>query len=178
MSQLIDDYILLGNVSGVHALKGWLKIFSHTSPRLKITKYSSWFLKKKTGDWEAYKVLNGKQQGKNIIAQLEGVNNRNQAEALVGSQIAVKNSQLDPLPQGEYYWKDLLGITVETQSGVSLGKLDWIFNSGSNDVLVVKELNSAKGQKKERMLPFLFDDVIKSIDLDKSLMIVDWDPEF
>ncbi len=178
MSQLIDDYILLGNVSGVHGLKGWLKVFSHTSPRLKITEYSNWFLKKESGNWEAYRVLNGKQQGKNIIAQLEGVNDRNQVEALVGSQIAVQNDQLDVLPKGEYYWKDLLGITVETETGVNLGKLDWIFNSGSNDVLVVKEAKSEKGKKKERMLPFLFEDVVKSIDLDKSLMIVDWDPEF
>lgn len=174
MSQ-VAEYILLGNVSGVHGLKGWLKVFSHTSPRLKITEYSQWLLKKNSEDWKAYKVLKGKRQGKNIIVQLEGVDNRNQVESLVGAEIAIYSEQLESLSDDEYYWRDLLGLSVETKEGVSLGKLDWIFNSGSNDVLVVKE---GGAKKKERMLPFLFKDVVLSIDLDNSLMVVDWDPEF
>ncbi len=168
------DYILLGNISGVHGLKGWLKVFSHTSPRLKITEYSQWFLKKDGEDWIVHKVLKGREQGKNIIVQLEGVTERSQVDALIGSQIAIRKEQLEALPDGEFYWKDLIGIAVETKEGESLGRLDWIFNSGSNDVLVVK--NSA--EKKERMLPFLFGDVVLSIDLDSSLMVVDWDVDF
>jgi len=169
------DYISLGSISGVHGLKGWLKVFSHTSPRLQITQYSQWFLRKPNDDWRAYKVINGRVQGKNIIAQLEGVNERNQVEALIGSEISVLSEQLEDLQEGEYYWKDLIGIEVKTKLGESLGKLEWIFNSGSNDVLVVKSLEP---EKKERMIPFLFDDVVISIDLDQSLMIVDWDPAF
>jgi len=168
------DYVLLGNVSGIHGLKGWLKIFSHTSPRLKITGYSQWFLKKQSEDWKAYKVLNGREQGKNIIAQLEGISERNQVEALIGSEIAVLAEQLEALSDGEYYWKDLIGVEVKTTEGVTLGRLDWIFNSGSNDVLVVK---SDGADRKERMLPFL-DEVVISINLEQSLMIVDWDAEF
>ena len=169
------DYILLGSISGVHGLKGWLKIFSHTSPRLKITEYSRWFLKKDGEDWKAYDVTQGRAQGKNIIVRLHGVDSRDQVEALVGSQVAVHIEQLETLTDGEYYWKDLLGIGVETTEGVSLGKLDWIFNSGGNDVLVVKESGV---EKKERMLPFLFGEVVLSIDLGESRMIVDWDPAF
>jgi len=174
MSQSID-YILLGNISGAHGLKGWLKVFSHTSPRLKITEYSQWLLRKGDRDWKVYDVLSGKEQGKNIIVQLEGVNDRSHVEALIGFEIAVKNEQLASLSNGEYYWRDLLGLSVETTAGVSLGKLDWIFNSGSNDVLVVKDDGV---DKRERMLPFLFDKVVMSIDLEESLMIVDWDPGF
>ena len=169
------DYIVLGNISGVHGLKGWLKVFSHTSPRLKITEYSQWLLKKDSEDWRVQKVLKGREQGKNIIVQLEGVKERNQVDALIGSQIAIRKEQLEVLSDGEYYWKDLIGITVETKEGESFGRLDWIFNSGSNDVLVVKGDGL---EKKERMLPFLFDEVVLSIDLDNSLMIVDWDIEF
>ena len=169
------DYILLGNISGAHGLKGWLKVFSHTSPRLKITEYSQWFLKKDGEDWRVHKVLKGREQGKNIIVQLEGVKERSQVDALIGSQIAIRKEQLEALSDGEYYWKDLLGIAVETKEGESLGRLDWIFNSGSNDVLVVKDSGFGK---KERMLPFLFDEVVLSIDLDNSLMVVDWDIEF
>lgn len=169
------DYILLGNISGVHGLKGWLKVFSHTSPRLKIAEYPQWFLKKGNEDWKAHKVISGREQGKNIIVRLEGINDRSDVEALIGFEVAIKNEQLEPLSNGEYYWRDLLGLSVKTIAGADLGKLDWIFNSGSNDVLVVKDDGV---DKKERLLPFLFDKVVISIDLEKSLMIVDWDPEF
>jgi len=170
------DYILLGKVSGVHGVKGWLKVFSYTSPRLKITEYSKWYLRKGDGDWKAFNVINGRKQGKNIIASLDGVTDRNQVEALIGSEIAVHGNQLELLPDDEYYWRDLIGLTVTTIDGVLLGKIDWIFDTGSNDVIVIK--NNAGKDKQEYMLPFLLDDVIKSIDLDASQMIVDWDPEF
>ncbi len=177
-----DDYILLGEISAVFGVKGWVKVFSHTSPRVHITHYSEWFLKKprsaKDG-WTSIKVLQGRVQGKNIVAKLEGVNERNQAEALIGSKIAVKNSQLEKLPKGEFYWKELIGLTVETVKGESLGKVDWIFDTGSNDVLIVKkETLENEDDKHERMIPFLMDDVVVSIDLEKSLMIVDWDFDF
>ena len=182
MSQ--SDYILLGEISGVSGLKGWVKVFSHTDPRLQITEYDQWFLRKdsrkekskgESESWLPVKLLNGRAQGKNIVVQLDGVTDRNQAEAMIGTKIAIHSDQLKNLSENEYYWKDLIGLSVETTEGVSLGKLDWIFNSGSNDVLVIKD-NDEK--RTERMLPFLFDEVVISIDMDKSLMIVDWDPEF
>ncbi len=178
MSQ--SDYILLGEISGASGLKGWLKVFSHTAPRVQIIQYSQWFLLKgkeskdnTESDWTAVKVVNGRAQGKNIIAQIEGVNDRNQAELMKGTTIAIHRDQLQKLPKNEYYWKDLIGLAVETTENVQLGKLDWIFNTGSNDVLIIKDEDGL-----ERMLPFLLDDVVVSIELDKSLMVVDWDPEF
>ena len=170
------DYILLGKISGFHGVKGWLKVFSHTSPRLKITQYSKWFLQKDDEEWRAVEVLNGRAQGKNIIALLEGVTDRNQVEALIGEKIAIRSDQLEDLSNDEYYWRDLIGLSVETTEGVELGEIDWLFNSGSNDVIVVKDRSGA--EVKERMLPFLQDDVVISIDLEQSKMIVDWDPEF
>ena len=173
MSQ--SDYILLGEISGVSGVKGWVKVFSHTNPRLKITEYKQWHLQKKGEDWYTVKLLNGRAQGKNIVAQLEGINFRDQAEALKGTQIAIHKDQLEALPDNEYYWKDLIGLMVETTEGVELGKIDWIFNTGSNNVLIVKEQNK---EKTERLVPFLMDDVIISIDLENNQMVVDWDPDF
>jgi 16S rRNA processing protein RimM len=173
MSQ--SEYILLGEISGVSGVKGWVKVFSHTDPREKITTYKQWFLQKKGDDWQAIKILNGRKQGKNIVAQLEGINTREQAESLKGTQIAIHQDQLEPLAKDKYYWKDLIGLQVETTEGINLGKIDWIFNTGSNSVLTIKEEGL---EKKERMIPYLMGDVVISIDLTDNLMIVDWDPEF
>ena len=177
MSQ--SSYITLGEISGVLGVKGWVKVFSHTDPRVKITEYDQWFLRKKDQDWYSVKVLNGRKQGKNIVAQLEGINSREQAEALKGVQIAIQEGQLEVLPENEYYWKDLIGLNVETTQGIDLGKIDWIFNTGSNDVLTIKEVSSKDNKEKvERLLPFIMDDVVISINIKDNLMIVDWDPEF
>lgn len=171
-----SDIILLGTISGVHGVKGWLKVFSHTHPRVQITEYKQWFIRKDKEGWRTVKLLDGRVQGKNIIALLEGVSDRNQVEALIGSEIAIHSDQLPELSSDEYYWKDLIGLSVETTEGVKLGDIDWLFNSGSNDVIVVKDESGL--EVKERMLPYLCDDVVKSISLEDSQMIVDWDPEF
>ncbi len=172
-----DDYILLGKISGVHGIKGWVKVFSHTSPRVKITEYSQWYMKSsKDQSWVSRKLIEGKEQGKNIIAQLDGIQYRDEAEALVGTEIAIHKDQLEVLAEGEYFWRDLIGLSVETTLGEKLGQIDWLFNTGSNDVIVVKDTESA--ELKEHLLPFIYDDVIKTVDIDKSLMVVDWDPEF
>ena len=173
-----DDYILLGEISGVSGLKGWVKVFSHTSPRLQITEYKQWFLQKKGSDqWQSVKLKGGKAQGKNIIASIEGVQYRDQAEALIGSKIAVSSDQLEKLSEGEYYWKDLIGLDVENTEGDKLGKIDWLFNTGSNDVITVKG-KDADGEKKEHLIPYIMDDYVISVSLSDSLMVVNWDPDF
>ncbi|WP_299873695.1 ribosome maturation factor RimM [uncultured Cocleimonas sp.] len=171
-----NDYIILGEISGVHGIKGWVKVFSHTSPREQITEYKEWFIKRRGDDWKPIKVVDGKKQGKNIIALLENTHYRDQAEAFVGSEIAIHKDQLKELAEGQYYWRDLIGLSVETKEGEKLGIIDWLFDTGSNDVLIVKDTDGT--EIKERMLPYIMGDVIQSIDLEKSLMIVDWDPEF
>ncbi len=172
-----EDYILLGKISGVHGIKGWVKVFSYTSPRLKITEYSQWYLKsKKDQSWVSTKLIEGKEQGKNIIARLDNIKYRDEAEALIGTEISIHKDQLEVLAENEYFWRDLIGLSVETIEGEKLGKIDWLFDTGSNDVIVIKETEGV--EVKEHLLPFVFDDVIKSVDLETSLMIVDWDPEF
>ena len=187
-------HIVLGEISGVSGVKGWVKVFSHTSPRVKITEYKTWQLQQlhlkssdkssqaADEDWKSVTVLQGRAQGKNIVAQIEGVTDRDQAAALIGLSIAIKSDQLENLPKGEYYWKDLLGLTVKTIKDEELGVIDWLFDTGSNDVIVVKGdgiISEKTGKPEpERMIPFLMDDVVVSVDLEKRLMIVDWSYDF
>ena len=176
-----SQFILLGEITGVSGLKGWVKVFSHTAPRLQITEYKQWFLqakgKSENDSWQPINVKDGKVQGKNIIASLEGVQYRDQAEALVGSKIAVSSDQLEKLSEGEYYWKDLIGLNVETTEGVELGQIDWLFNTGSNDVITIKGEN-AEGENIEHLVPYIMNDYVISVSLDDSLMVVNWDPDF
>jgi 16S rRNA processing protein RimM len=168
---LTDDFISIGEITSVFGIKGWVKVHSFTEPRENILNYSPWFLKK-GNEVQEVKLLNGKRQGKTIVASLDGVSDRDVAASYSGWDIQIKQSQLPKPESGEYYWADLIGLQVETDEGVLLGKVDYLIETGANDVLVVQDGET------ERLIPFLQDQVIKKIDLESRQMVVDWDPDF
>ncbi len=168
---LADDFISIGEITSVFGIKGWVKVHSFTEPRENILNYSPWFLKKGS-EVQEVKLLNGKRQGKTIVASLDGVSDRDVAASYSGWDIQIKQSQLPKPESGEYYWADLIGLQVETDQGVLLGKVDYLIETGANDVLVVQDGET------ERLIPFLQDQVIKKIDLESRQMVVDWDPGF
>lgn len=165
-----SEMVPLGHISGVFGVRGWVKVHSDTEPRDNILSYSPWYLRR--GDrWEARKLLDGHSQGKGLVARVQGCDDRDQAAALMGTLIAVPRKQLPALEQDEFYWSDLEGLRVVTTQGVELGQVSHLFSTGANDVLVVKG-------EHERLLPYVWDQVILGVDLEAGLIRVDWDPEF
>lgn len=166
--------IMLGRISGVYGVKGWVKVFSDTDPREGIANYSEWLLKRQHG-WQRITVENGRKQGKNIVVKLAGIDDRNMAATLSGCEIAVSRDQIASAKPGEYYWIDLEGLKVVTTAGVDLGSVDHLLETGANDVLVVREEESGT---RERLIPWLPGEVVTEVDLEGGQMTVDWDPEF
>jgi 16S rRNA processing protein RimM len=162
--------INVGRISGVFGVKGWLKVFSFTDPRENILSYSPWLLKK-DGEIKQFDVIDGALHGKAVIAQLDGIIDRDQAAGFIGWDIFITHNQLPEATEGEYYWSDLIGLKVETVEGIQLGVVDSLLETGANDVLIVQG-------DRERAIPFLQGETIINIDLDAGNMIVDWDPEF
>lgn len=165
------DYLNAGKISGVFGVKGSVKVFSFTEPRENILRYSPWFLQKNNRISEI-KVIGGQRQGNNVVAELEGITDRDAALALMGSEILILKALLPKPKPGEYYWADLVGLAVETETGVKLGVVDHLLETGANDVLVVIEGDT------ERLIPFLQSQTVLKIDLAAGLIIVDWDPDF
>lgn len=166
-----SDYLDAGEISGVFGVKGWVKVFSFTDPRENILRYSPWILQKNNQSREI-KVLHGKRQGHAVVAELEGVTDRDAALTLMGAKILIRKAQL-PKPQaGEYYWADLIGLSVENADGEDLGTVDHLLETGANDVLVVRD------GEVERLIPFLQQHTVLLIDLDAGRMIVDWESDF
>lgn len=168
----MTEWVVLGRVAGLYGLRGWVKVFSYTEPREGISEYNPLYLK--AGDsWREYSVLAGRAQGKSIVISFKGIEDRDNAATLIGCDIAINRSQLPDLEPGEFYWSDLQGLSVVTTDGADLGTVDYIFATGANDVVVVKDNNG-----KEHLIPFLRDEVILDIDLAQQRMQVDWDPDF
>ena len=166
-----SEFLNAGQISGVFGVKGWVKVFSYTEPRENILRYTPWLLRKNSQIREI-QVISGQRQGSSVVAELEGVMDRDTAMALMGSEILIRKQQLPKPKAGEYYWADLVGLEVETEAGIKLGKVDHLLETGANDVLVVLD------GKTERLIPFLQKQTILKIDLDCGLMVVDWDPDF
>jgi 16S rRNA processing protein RimM len=113
----------------------------------------------------------GRAQGKGVVARLDGVDDRDAATALVGTEIWVPRDALPKPRQGEYYWADLEGLAVRTVDGVDLGRVSHLFATGANDVMVVQG-------GRERLIPFVPGRQVVKVDLDAGLIEVDWDPDF
>ena len=170
MAEPTEKRVVLGRVSGLFGVRGWVKIYSETDPREGIVSYSPWQLRVRN-EWRDIEVESGQRHGKSVIAKLKGIDDRDAAAALIDAEIAVSRSQLPKADEGEFYWADLEGLAVRTIEGVELGTVSHLIETGANDVLVVKG-------ERERLIPFIREQVIRTIDLDQGLLVVDWDPDF
>lgn len=170
------DYVVLGKLTSPYGVKGWLKVYSYTSPMEGILDYAEWVIQRHE-ERAARRLVQGRRQGKGLVASLEGVNTREQAEQLAGAEILLPKGALPELEAGDYYWHQLEGLRVVTLTGVDLGRVDYLFETGANDVLVVKG-DARSVDDRERLLPFLPDEVIRDTDLAAGTLTVDWDPEF
>ncbi len=167
---MAEEFISVGLVSGIFGVRGWIKVFSYTEPRENILTYSPWTLRKGK-DSKEVKVVDGRRHGKTVVACLDGLNDRDDAADLNGWEILIRPEQLPKAKKGEYYWSDLIGLQVSTVDGVELGIVKQMLETGANDVVVVMG-------ERERLIPFLQEQTIKSIDLLAGVMVVDWDAEF
>jgi 16S rRNA processing protein RimM len=165
--------VVLGRIVGVYGVRGWIRIRSETEPPEGILGYSPWLVGDPAVERE---VIEGRRHGKGIVAHLAGCDDRDRALSLMDQEIAVTRDRLPPPTDDEFYWTDLEGMEVWTlaEAGatpVRLGVVDHLFSTGVNDVLVVTG-------DRERLLPFTWDEVIRSVDFEVGRIEVDWDPDF
>jgi len=104
-----SDLVVLGRISGVYGIKGWLKVWSFTDPLEGILDYPAWHLKTASG-WEVCEIDAGRRQGKGVVVHLPGCDDRDQAQRFLQAEIAVPRAALPELEDGEYYWNELEGL--------------------------------------------------------------------
>ncbi len=178
-----SEKVILGRIAGVYGVKGWLKIFSYTDPMESIVDYSPWYIRpenRKNAPWTRVDVKAGKRHAKTVVAKLEHCNDRDQAQAFIGSEIAIELDQLEELSDSnEFYWHDLIGLRVINLQGMELGVVKKMMETGANDVLVVvSEIEGTEKETIERLIPWTMHMAIIAVDLEQGIIEVDWDPDF
>ncbi|WP_133501278.1 ribosome maturation factor RimM [Cognatilysobacter terrigena] len=164
--------ILVGRVVGAFGVRGEVKLESWTEPRSALFGYRPWILRDARGVERELMGVRGRIVGKSLAAEIPGVEDRDAAEAMRGTEVYVPRSALPKAAEGEFYWADLEGLEVVNVEGQAMGRVSHLFSTGANDVLVTRDGD------REWMIPFVRPQFVTAIDLDAGRITVDWDPDF
>ena len=162
----MNKYLELGQIVNVRGLKGEVKVNSFTDDNTKFERLPKVFIKRNKGDLEERKIEKVSYNKNQVIIKFVGINTIDEAEKLRNSFILVDRDDLGSLPEGIYYIADLIGLDVFTEEGEWLGKVDDIYNTGANDIYVIKD-----DLGKQRLLPGI-KDVIKKVNIEEGKIIV------
>jgi len=161
------DLVPIGKVTKPHGIRGKIKVAYYGEDFSRFPLYRNVYIENRFGRPKAYEILEAISQPPGIILQLKGIEKIEEAKPLAGKEILVRKEVLPDLPEGEYYWIEILGMEVQTEEGQKIGKVKEIFPTGANDVYVVE----AEGA--EILLPAT-EEVIRSVDSEKRVIKVQW----
>jgi 16S rRNA processing protein RimM len=165
-----ENLLSIGKIVGTHGLKGVVRVFSYAESVSRFASGLSLHLKDAGGGENVFKIKWAKPHSKVLLLSLEGITNRNEAEALIGSELFISKDLLEEPEEGSYFWFDIIGLSVFSVDDEYIGRVTSIIETGSNDVYVVT--CPAEKETKEVLVPALAM-VIKAIDLEKKTMTVD-----
>ncbi len=189
-SALPDDSVEVGRILDAWGVKGWLKILPHSSDPEALFSAKSWFLQapdtKFRPGFNAFSgtvsiaVDEAKTHSDSVVAKIDGLDDRNDAESLRGCRIFLSRSAFPKASKDEYYWVDLIGLKVVNREGIALGCVRDLMATGPNSVLCVEyQAMQEDGSNKaeERMIPFV-SAYVDTVDIAAKLITVDWQPDY
>ncbi|MCY7370030.1 MAG: ribosome maturation factor RimM [Polaromonas sp.] len=189
-AELPDDAIEVGRVLDAWGVKGWLKVLPHSNDPAALFDSKAWFLQVPEARFRpGFSAFTGsvsivvdevKAHSGSIVVKIIGIDERNGAEALRGALIFLPRSSFPAAVKDEYYWVDLIGLTVVNREGVELGQVRDLMATGPHSVLCIAFSEpEADGREKadERMIPFVAA-YVDSVDLTSRRILVDWQPDY
>lgn len=163
--------VIMAKIAAPFGVKGWVKVYSYAEPPEGLLDFPVWQLGREDV-WHERRVVEARVHGSPVLAvRFEGIDEREQAAELRGFKVAVDREALAALPDGQYYWADLIGLAVLNVDGMRLGVVERLMETGANDVLVVRG-------ERERLIPYVRPDVVRAVDLAAGELRVDWDADF
>lgn len=189
-----EKLVHMGYISAPFGIKGWVKVHSYAGAEGGLADYPTWWLGSSGGksasstEWHEVVVEQSQVHGIEVVAKLAGCDDRDVAASLKGQTVAVPRDAFPQVEEGEYYWADLVGLTVRNNEGLDFGVVTSMLETGANAVMVVQQVvqqsavdgvqDKIKQDKQhERLIPFIAS-VIKRVDIAAGLIEVDWGADF
>jgi 16S rRNA processing protein RimM len=169
-----SDALTLGQVGTAQGVRGWVRVRSYTDPPEALFDHEHWQLRSTRGERRAVRVLDSAPHQQAFRVKLEGVDDRDAAQALVGWLIEVARGEMPPLAEKEHYRDDLLGFEVHNLEGSRLGTVAHYVDLPVGQVMVVKDGNVTGAR--EHWVPAVPKHVVK-IDVAARRISVDWPAE-
>ena len=178
---LPPDAIEVGWIAGAWGVKGGFKVQPYASDPQALFSSRRWFLRPPDGLRilalpPLLRITQAREHGGSVVAMAQEVIDRNAAEALHGARVFVSRASFPTAGQDEYYWIDLIGLTVVNRDGALLGLVTDLIDTGAHSVLRVRQADvgvEAAPEKAERLIPFVAA-YIDSVDLTAKRVLVDW----
>jgi 16S rRNA processing protein RimM len=159
----------MGRIVGAFGVQGWLKVKPFSEERGKLGDFPRWWVRVSEG-WREMSLEDFEVHSKGPVAKLAGCDDREGAEKLRGSDVAVPREALGDADEGTLYWVDLVGLEVVNGEGEALGKVEGFFETGETNVMVVKG-------ERERMIPFVAQ-YVTEVDREAGRITVDWKADY
>jgi len=166
-------WIVLGRIVAPYGVKGWVKVHPFGDDPESWRAMPRWWLAAapEAVDWTAQTLTDLRFHGKGLVAKFEGVDDRSGAEKLDGLFIGAPRADLPQNAENEFYWAELIGLSVINEAGETLGKVATLIEAGANPVLVVKD------DEGERLLPFVAA-VVKDVAVAEGCIRVAWQKDW
>ena len=181
------DLVLVGYVSGAYGLNGWIRIKPFASDADALLTAKTWWLDKPALHDVA--MMQAKMHSGDVVAQLMGVAGRDAAEALRGTAVHVSRAHFPALADDEFYWVDLIGLSVENLEGEVLGQVADMMDNGAHPILRVNRTVVASvapvssvssitaTPPVEILIPFV-ERFVRTVDQGNRKIIVDWGVDY
>ncbi|MFP4573218.1 MAG: ribosome maturation factor RimM [Desulfobacterales bacterium] len=161
-----EAHLLIGKIVAAHGIKGEVKVYSYVDQQALLNPGGSILIEPSGKTASAYTIVSSRVVKKAVCIGFESVNDRSQAEALIGSRLFVPRSVLPKPEPDSWYWCDLIGMDVYDMDEGFIGRVAAMIETGANDVFVVRD------NETERLVPAI-EQVVRSIDTDAGRILVE-----
>lgn len=160
------DFYKVGTMVNTHGIRGEMRVIATTDfPEERFQKGKQLFID--NNEKTPVEIATVRPHKQFILVSFKDMQNINNVEKYKGMDLLVADADLQTLEEGEFYYKDIIGAEVVTEDGLSIGNVKEIFETGANDVWVVKR------QGKDDLLLPMIEDVIKEVDVDNQKITID-----
>jgi 16S rRNA processing protein RimM len=180
-TELPVDAIEVGRIADAWGIKGWFKVLPYSADPEALFSSKRWYLLPAEKGAKTFSgvgklsIVEAKHHSDTVVASARDVDDRTAAEALRGARIFIARSSFPTADKDEYYWVDLIGLSVVNREGEVLGVVRELLSTGAQTVLVMEYDQDGKTQ--ERMIPFV-SVYVDDVDLSARRILVDWQADF